>query len=290
MRLLSAAPVIVAMACPVSAAAETIRLPAVQIVLIDDVHVPARAAGTIRTINSAEGARVPQGGLIAQIDDRRARLTVEQARGELEIEEAKANNDINVRFAQKSREVARAELRRAENAVKRFAKAVSDSEMDALRLAAERAALQIEQAQRDLAIAAMNVKLRKNELEAAEAELERHRIVAPFAGMVVELKRRRGEWVQPGETVARLVRIDRLRAKGFLKADSIRGELLGRPVTVTVDLPGEPAAEFSGVVSFVSPEVDPNDGVLAVWADIRNPDLRLKPGLHGEMSIEPAGP
>ena len=59
--------------------------------------------------------------------------------------------------------------------------------------------------------------------------------------MVVQIKRHRGEWVQAGESVVRVLRLDRLRAEGFVP-QAARRVAVGRPVTVQVDLPGQPEA------------------------------------------------
>jgi macrolide-specific efflux system membrane fusion protein len=105
-----------------------------------------------------------------------------------------------------------------------------------------------------------------------------------LAGVVVQVRRRRGEWVQPGETVVRVLRIDRLRAEGFVRASDIEGDMTNAPVTLRVSLAGQPQ-EFQGVVAFVAPEIDPVNGQVRVWAEFDNPDLLLRPGLKGSMSI-----
>ena len=40
---------------------------------------------------------------------------------------------------------------------------------------------------------------------------------------------------------------------------------------------------------FVSPEVNPVNGQIRVWAELENQDLLLRPGVAAEMTIEPAG-
>jgi macrolide-specific efflux system membrane fusion protein len=103
----------------------------------------------------------------------------------------------------------------------------------------------------------------------------------------VQVHHRRGEWVQPGEKVLRILRLDRLRAEGFVDARNLERELLDAPVKVRVSLPGQPEAEFSGRVVFVSPEIDPVNSQVRIWADIENPKLELRPGLRAAMTIDP---
>ncbi len=48
-------------------------------------------------------------------------------------------------------------------------------------------------------------------LERGRARLDRHRLVAPFDGVIIERRAERGEWVSPGEALVRLVDRDNLR-------------------------------------------------------------------------------
>ncbi len=134
----------------------------------------------------------------------------------------------------------------------------------------------------------MNTELKDSELAAASLNVERRRIVSPLDGMVVQVKRHQGEWVQAGESVVRVLRLDRLRAEGFVSSKQLGASAVGRPVTVRVDLPERPKAAFVGKLVFVSPEVNPVNGQIRVWAELENQDLLLRPGVAAEMTIEPA--
>jgi macrolide-specific efflux system membrane fusion protein len=104
--------------------------------------------------------------------------------------------------------------------------------------------------------------------------------------MIVELHRRRGEWVQPGDTVARIVRLDKLRVEGFLAAKHARPELVGSKTIVKVTI-GDDELEFPGEIVFVSPEIDPINSQVRVWADVENADLVLRPGMQAVLVVEP---
>ena len=54
----------------------------------------------------------------------------------------------------------------------------------------------------------------------------RRRILAPIGGMVVDVFRRQGEWVDPGVAVLRILRIDKLRVEAFLSAREVNRDLL----------------------------------------------------------------
>jgi macrolide-specific efflux system membrane fusion protein len=174
--------------------------------------------------------------------------------------------------------------------LERYPKSISETEVDRLRLAAQKAALAVEQAEFELQAAQDACRLRQAELELATHHVERRKIIAPLSGMVVEVNRRRGEWVEPSETVFRVLRLDRLRAEGFLHADQLREALIGRPVVLRTSFPGNQQAEFPGTLVFVSPEMSPVNGQTRMWAEIENPKLLLRPGMRGSLLIQPTTP
>jgi len=245
--------------------------------LLAEADVPAQEAGVLTAVNVREGEMVKQGALLAQIDDQVARMAERAARLKYDVAHEKATNDVQTRFARKAAEVAEAELQRSTESIARFAKSVSQSQLDVERLNVEKTRLEAEQADHNRAIATLEMKSQENELAAAKAQRVRRQIVAPFDGTVVEVFVRLGEWVEPGQKALRIVNIDRVKAEGFLPAGDADKKLLGAPVRLTLDLAGERDAAFDGKVSFVSPEVDPITGQVRVWAEIDNRAGRLRP-------------
>ena len=270
----------------VARGAEDIQVSSVLVKLLEQVDVPARDAGVLDEVKVHEGQMVVAGAALAQIEDADAKL--EKRRAELELIAARkqADSDIKVRYAKKTLEVAESELRRAVDSEKRLPKSVSQSELEQLRLEVQRTALEIEDAQLELELAQTARELKENDLAIAELTIKQRRVVAPLAGFVAEISKHHGEWVQPGQTVLRILRLDRLRAEGLVNAQVVRGDLNGRRVKLTVHVNDQPPAEFTGKVVFVSPEIDPVNGQVRIWAEIENVALELRPGLHGSMVIE----
>jgi macrolide-specific efflux system membrane fusion protein len=263
-----------------------IEVPSMLIRIVEQVDVPARETGVLAAVNASEGQIVVGGALLAQIEDTEARIAAERVKIELAIARRNAENDVNVRFAKKSVEVAKAELRRCLESVQRYPKSISDSEMDRLRLLVDKGGVEVEQAGHEFAVAAFTHQIKINESQAAEEKLNRHRITAPLGGVVVQVYRHRGEWVKPGETVLRILRLDRVRAEGFLKSPDVSPALQGREVKLTVDLPNEPGQEFPGKIVFLDPEIDPLNSQVRVWAEVQNEALRLRPGMRAKMTIQ----
>ena len=276
---------VLATSCPTKGWAADIPVDSVLLRVIEEVEVPAQELGVLAEVVVWEGQTVAADELLAQIDDTEVKLARQRAKLELDIANESANNDVRVRFAKKAVEVVKAELQRAKDSVQKYPKAVSDTEMDRLRLTVEKATLDIEQAEHELTLAKLTQKLKENEYQFAVHREQRRKIVAPFGGVVVQVSGRRGEWVEPGKSVLRILRIDRLKAEGFVNANQLRHDLTGSQVELTLDLPGQTQAKFPGKVVFVSPEIDPVNGQVRVWAEIENRGLRLRPGLRAAMTI-----
>ncbi len=278
--------ILAAMVATTALAREPSEAPTMVIRLVEQVDAPARETGALGIVNATEGQIIVAGTLLAQIEDNEANLALEHVTIELESARRNSENDINIRFAKKSYEVARAELQRCIDSVQKSPKSVSDSEMDRLRLLVDKGGLEVEQAQRDFATAVSSRKIKENECKLAREKLDRHRIIAPIGGVVVRAYRSRGEWVKPGDSVVRILRLDRLRAEGFLKSHDVTPDLQGRAVKLTVDFPDDLGHVFAGKITFIDPEVDPVNAQVRVWAEVQNQDLRLRPGMQAKMMFE----
>ena len=273
---------------PVLASGE-MRIDGALVTVIEQTEVPARDAGVLLEVMPAAGETVTARQVLGKVEDDDARTALEKAVAEASIAEAKAANDIEIRFAKKASELAQAELRRAKESVGRVERSISKTEMDKIVLEAERCVLAVEEAEHEMQIAKQTWHLKKTEVDAAKQVLERRRIVSPLDGVVVEIHRRRGEWVKPGDPVFRLMRIDRLRIEAFVSAEQLTAAGVGRGVSFQYEAPGSPPRTYPGKLVFVSPEVDPVNGQIRIWAEVENIAQSLRPGVRGTLLIPSVG-
>src|SRR5262245_49360289 len=165
------------------------------VTVIEEVEVPAKVEGVLATVDVREGQMVEAGADIARIEDVEVRLTYERAKVEFEIARKQAKNDLKVRLARKSTEVARTELKRAVESVEKYKKSVSETEIDRLRLAAERSELEIDQAIHEQESAQLTSRQKEIEMEVAKQAVDRRALVSTISGMVVQVNLHQGEWV-----------------------------------------------------------------------------------------------
>ena len=67
--------------------------------------------------------------------------------------------------------------------------------------------------------AELEAKVKKAELKAVEVEIDRREVKSPLDGIIVERLKHEGEWVQPGETMFKIVGLKRLRVEGTVPAN-----------------------------------------------------------------------
>jgi macrolide-specific efflux system membrane fusion protein len=262
-----------------------IQITAALLKTIEIVAVPAEQAGLLTQLDIKEGLLLKKGDFIGKVKDEEVRLRLKRAQLEHDIAKRSADNDVDIRFYAKAVEVSQAEVDRAAHANARVANSVPLAEVEALQLARDKALLQQEQADRDFAIAKQKVGVQENEIKLIEELLARYQIYAPIDAMVVAIETRAGEWVAPGQTVARLVRIDRLRVEGFISAYDASRIKIGEPIEISFTQPWLKDKHVAGEIVFINPETNPVNNNVQVWGEVPNIDLVLKPGMRVNMKI-----
>lgn len=331
----------------------SITVPSMTTALIQHAEIAAREPGILKSLSVKPGDSIAEGQLLATLDDELQEIAVRQAELNVQIAQLKAENklpietaramvreaeqekakleiaarisqkqaesDVSVRLAEKSKDVARYELDRAQKAKKSFDGSISNSELNRLTVLFDQRTLEIEKAEEDRAInllkpeadlaavqqqaeaitrtqslaaekeqeqqvAQANLEVAKSELAEARLQLERRRLKAPFAATVVAVSRQPGEWLEPGTAVLRLIQLDRLRIEGFVSAD--QAILMATGQRVRIVFPGNVIEPVSGEITFVSPEVEPVNQQVRIWAEFDNPEKRIRPGLITTMEVE----
>lgn len=255
---------------------------------LNDVDVPAEAQGVIRILQVDEGRTVIAGEPLATIDDREAQINKDLAKIELEKATEQAANDVRIRYAREDAKVSASELDAARTANQRQPGTFGEAEMRKMRLQLSRSTLGIEQAELDQKDFIYARKSNKVKLRAAEDEIGRRNIEAPFTGIIVDIQARKGEWVNPGDPLLRLVQMDRLSIDGFLNVKEDRGRVeKGMPVIATVNT-GAEKFETQGKVSFISPLIQAG-GNFRVRVEVENTQKdgqwMLRPGLPATFRI-----
>ncbi|MCC9656862.1 efflux RND transporter periplasmic adaptor subunit [Rhodopirellula halodulae] len=311
-------------------------------------------SGRLQELLVGEGDVVAKGDLIAKLDDAVASIQLRSAKQELAILQFKqrqtlamdaaqasldsqrlaakkhaaeqsihqriAENKNRVLAAEKAEAVAKNEWSRAINAKEEFADAVSQSEIDQLKLAYEQRMLEtkqavfdqevhrlqqsvdaieketldnevyaaevaLKQAEADQTVAKLQLDLQAERTELAQTQVEQLHLQSPLPGVVVDLTHRVGDWIPSGEAVARIVHLDRLRVEGFLPAKWISTLQQSTTPTLMLELPSGETLTRKGESLFISPEVDPLTKETRFWVEFDNSNGEVLPGASAKLQL-----
>jgi membrane fusion protein, multidrug efflux system len=248
--------------------------------LIDIATLAAERSGILESDTPEEGVLVRAGQNVVGLKDGLAKATYEKER-------VKAKNDVHVRYAEKSAQYADADLARSLEANRNVPGTVPQSELAKQELAAQKAVLQIEQAEFEQSIAELTV---NENLEA----LKTYRVIAPFDGFVSKVYLRKGEAVQLGTPILEVRSTARVKIEGYVSIPDSYRIKAGDTVHVQLD-----ADDFDiplkdvilpGKVKYIDSDYSPIIGKVKIYAEVPNPRAILRSGLNARMTITPSPP
>jgi HlyD family secretion protein len=122
----------------------------------------------------------------------------------------------------------------------------------------------------------------KGKFQNAEAMLTYASLRSPIDGVVTQRTLFAGETAQAGTPLLTVMNTSTLLAKIHLAQAVSQRMKVGDKAEVTVLGVGAP---LSGVVSLISPALDPGSTTVEIWVELKNPDGKLKVGTPVHLSI-----
>ena len=247
------------------------------VVLIDKVDLSFERPGILGSIVVREGDEVKEGQLLATLKDDVAKAT-------LAVAQAEAESDVEIRFAQKSGDLALVEHEKMQAANREKPKTVPDLEVKKAYLAYEKTVLEAEKATHSRKVHT----LKRDE---AQVQLDTYRILAPFEGFVTRVHLSKGGTVRQGDPVIELVSTKKVKVEGQVKVGDLATVRPGSKVSVKLDVAeagsGAASRVFLGKIVFVDVKSIPVGHKIRVWAEVDNVDNALRSGLDATMTILP---
>ncbi|MGE3468370.1 MAG: efflux RND transporter periplasmic adaptor subunit [Pyrinomonadaceae bacterium] len=289
--------------------------------------VAPAVAGKIVEVNFDVGSYVTKGSVLVRLDERDARLRLEQAQAQLEQQKKAVQTAIaalrqaqvrlgigdgesfdietfsQVKSTCANLVLAEKELARAQRlfATGDISKAILDQRQ------AQRDALlgQLDEARSNAAVAvrAINsaeaqVTAARSAVATAETQVDQARkavtdtvIFSPISGYVSERVADPGEYISPSAPntkIATILRTSTLRLKIDVPEASIEKVAMGQGISLQTS--AYPDRSFAGTVVRVLPAVNTTARTLTVEAEVPNPDGLLKPGQFATVRITQSKP
>ncbi len=123
------------------------------------------------------------------------------------------------------------------------------------------------------------------QVQQAERELERLRIVAPFDGILESDTAELGSLLQPGGACATLISLDPIKLVGYVPEKDVERLETGSPAGARL-ITGQ---VLSGQVTFLSRSADELTRTFRVEVTVPNPDRSIRDGVTAEILIGLAG-
>lgn len=289
--------------------------------------VAPTVAGKIVEVNFDVGSFVERGSVMVRLDDRDARIRIEQAQAQVEQQRKAVDQSIaalrqaQIRLGLKDGEsfdiatfsqvksvtaqlvLAEKELTRAQRLFDTgdVSKSILDqrrSQRDALigqldeaRSNAAVAVRAINSAEAAVATAKTGIRTAQTQVEQAQKSLSDTVIYAPISGYVSERTADPGEYLSPAAPntkIGTIVRTSPLRLKIDVPEASIGKVAVGQGISLQTS--AYPDRNFAGTVARILPGLNTAARTLTVEAEVANVDGLLKPGQFATVRITQSKP
>lgn len=121
----------------------------------------------------------------------------------------------------------------------------------------------------------------------ARTALSKMTLRAPFSGVIGLREVSVGEFVNVGQDLVTLVRLDPIEVDFSVPETALSQIRDGQKIRVRVDaFPGD---VFGGIVTAIDPSIDAGSRSAKLRAQIGNPDGRLRPGQFAQLQLDTSG-
>lgn len=234
------------------------------------VSVIAKVSGMeqIKEVNVKVGDRVTEGQILARLDSESTQLTVNGA----QLAVTNAENAINT--AQQSYDNA---VRDYNNALELFSiGAVSQTQLDQLKLARDNAETQLNSAQ----IGAANA---RNSLQSAQLALDYSTVTAPITGTVTKVNADEGSYASASAPMFEIANVDTLEISAGINEQNVGKIKIGQEVLMKIKSVSD--QWFSGNITEISKVMDSTTKNYPIKISLQNQDKKLVAGMYAEVNV-----
>jgi RND family efflux transporter MFP subunit len=227
--------------------------------------VAPQVMGRLTGVAVSEGSVVAAGALLATIDDTTVRAQLSSAEGAVaEAEGAREEVDRAISQAEAAKSLAEKTFERYGKLLE--GKVVTQQEFDEVEMRRTMAVKELERAQQKRVQVSGKIAQVRGQADAARAMLAWTRVIAPFAGVIVEKRADVGSMAVPGVPLFVLEDPRAYRIEASVSETYLPLLKVGTPVQGILDADlGKP---FSAVVTEIVPEIDPASRTFTVKADL----------------------
>lgn len=257
----------------------------------EKADIKAEVAGNVKELLCQIGQSVKKGQVLVKLDDYEQKLRVEQMRANKlrTLSTYLVKEDIDVVI---NAELTPEQKKTLDEAKAKYQKAVSDfekgkigkDEFERISDAYDQTLILSGQAREEVLKARENLTQDIIALKQAELDLERTSIRSPFPGVVTDIFLSKGEKINIGQNIVRVVNLNTLYLKGYALESEIRN--LKKGINVRIKFDAYPEEYHYGKIQMISREVDSEKKTIPIYVKVDNKELKFYPGMRAELDIE----
>ncbi len=250
-----------------------------------EVEVPAWQSGVLTTVDVERNQAVGEGATIASLDTELPRMEMRIAQLQLDVAKRLAEDNSDIQYHEVALEYAETELAN----FKKIGSSVGGAELRRAELSVAQAKQALIRAQQAKARAEAEASLKHASVEAASIRLKRCQVKAPLQGVVSDVLRSEGQWVEAGQTICKIKNLDHLVVDVMVPLRAVDlSTIVGSPVRVEIPNRGGSPALLSGSITSYDSEVS-SQGLVRVHARVANIQQRgtwsLLPGNYVNLYV-----
>ncbi|WP_380052917.1 efflux RND transporter periplasmic adaptor subunit [Falsihalocynthiibacter sp. SS001] len=249
-----------------------------------EVEVRSEVSGLIISEPLRKGSQVEKDQLLCEVEIGTRASDLEDAQGVL-IRAQAAVPEANARLAEANARLAEAQIN--DNAAKRLSEGgfASDTRVASAAASVESALAAVEAAKAAASAATSGIKSAEARVAAAQREIDRLKINAPFAGMLETDTAELGTLMQPGALCGTVVLLNPIKLVGFVPETDVERIKVGAMAGARL----ASGREARGSVSFLSRTADVTTRTFRVEVIVPNEDLAIRDGQTVEIIVSAAG-
>jgi len=272
---------------------------------LEQATVAPKITSTVKRFLVQRGTRVKKGQLLAELENTDLSAAAESSKGDFEQAEATYVTTVGAGLPQQLQK-AELDAAAAKSAFEAQQKiydsrkellqqgAIPRRDVEAAEVALAQARSQNEQAQKQLADlqrigkeqllkSAQGSRLSaEGKYRGAEAQLSYSQIKSPIDGVVTDRPLYEGDLATANQPMLTVMNLSRLIAKAHIPQAEAASLRVGNEAELKVAGLDEPV---KGVVTLVSPALDPGSTTIEVWVEARKPNPAVKPGMTVGVSM-----
>ena len=236
-----------------SSSGRKIDVPYCSIEFVDDIKLPALEAGAMVSVNVQEGQFITAGTIVGQIDDSLPHFELERAKMRYQNAYQAATDSSSVKAANQEYKLAQSVYRKDLRLNQTGSR--SNSEVEESRFRKDIALLKKDKAVNDQQMAFGEAKVELAGMDSVKQRIARHTLRSDYNAYVVEIYKKPQEYVNIGDDVMRLARMDQMWVQASMNAKTLNAaDAENRPVTVTLQT-ANGTETFEGKIDQVSLEM-----------------------------------